>query len=203
MIRLYRSLARSIVILAFAMLLPTPVNAGAPLLLVMETIDRLVNILQTPLGADGSGVPQQRAMLRRAIKLRFDFSEMARMSLGRHWERLASRQHEFVAVFTDYMENAYLAKIESLRHTKVLYLRERVERGLAQVDTLVVVPAGENVPVNYRLHLVAGEWKIYDVSIGNVSVVENYRAQFHRILRVASFDTLLHRMQEKLAEHDG
>lgn len=203
MIRLYRSLARSIVILAFAWLLPAPVHAGAPLLLVMETIDRLVHILEMPLGADGAGVSQQRAMLRRIIKLRFDFSEMARMSLGRHWKRLASRQHEFVAVFTDYMENTYLAKIESLRHAKVVYVRERVERDLAQVDTLVVAPAGEDVPVNYRLHRVAGEWKIYDVSIGNVSQVENYRAQFYRILRVTSFDTLLHRMQEKLAEHDG
>lgn len=169
----------------------------------METIDRLVHILEMPLGADGAGVSQQRAMLRRIIKLRFDFSEMARMSLGRHWKRLASRQHEFVAVFTDYMENTYLAKIESLRHAKVVYVRERVERDLAQVDTLVVAPAGEDVPVNYRLHRVAGEWKIYDVSIGNVSQVENYRAQFYRILRVTSFDTLLHRMQEKLAEHDG
>lgn len=199
----YRSLPRSVVITAFFLFLPSPLNAGTPLESVMETIDRLVNILQAPLGADGSRVSQQRAMLRRAMKLGFDFSEMARISLGSHWERLASRQHEFVAVFTDYVENAYLTKIESLKDTRVVYVGERVERGLAQVDTKVVAPAREDIPVNYRLHLVGGEWKIFDVLIGNVSVVENYRAQFHRVLKVASFDSLLRRLQEKLAERDG
>lgn len=203
MARLSRSLLQSIVILVLLVVLPAPLYAGAPLQMVTETIERLASILEAPLGPDGSGVSQQRAMLRRAMKLRFDFSAMARISLGSYWEQLASRQHEFVGVFSDYMENAYLAKIESLKDTKVVYVRERVGGGLAQVDTKVVAPGGEDIPVNYRLHLVEGEWKIFDVLIGNVSVVENYRAQFHRILKVASFDSLLHRLQEKVAERDG
>lgn len=139
-------------------------------------------------------------MLRQALESLFDFSAMAKMSLGAHWEPQAARQAEFVYLFTKFIENVYLAKMESLKDTEVVYVRERVDRGLAQVDTKVVPPMGEDVPVNYRLHRVGREWKIYDVFIENVSVVENYRAQFHRILKVASFDELLKKLQEKLPE---
>lgn len=182
---------------------PSPLFAITPLERVKATIDRVLNILESPLNPDGTKTPQRNAMLRQALESLFDFSAMARMSLGTHWEYQADRQREFVSLFTDFMENVYLAKMESLKDTEVVYVRERVERGLAQVDTKVVPTAGEDIPVNYRLHWVGREWKIYDVLIQNVSVVENYRAQFHRILKVTSFDELLKKLQERLPERGG
>ncbi|MBI3000953.1 MAG: ABC transporter substrate-binding protein [Deltaproteobacteria bacterium] len=200
---LRRGLGCWVFIVALSWAGPSPVLAGGPLQLVRDTIDQLTNILQIPLSPDGSRTPQRSVLLHRALEVRFDFSEMARMSLGSHWERLAARQNEFVSVFTAFAEHAYLVKIESLRDMKVVYVRERVDRRVAQVDTRVEPPVGEYIPVNYRLHLVGGEWKIYDVLIGNVSVVENYRAQFQRVLRYASFDNLLKRLQENLPERES
>ena len=200
---LRRGLGCWVLVLALSWADPSSVLAGGPLQMVRDTIDQLTNILQIPLSPDGSRAPQRSALLHRALELGFDFSEMARMSLGSHWERLATRQNEFVSVFTAFAEQAYLVKIQSLKDTKVVYVRERVDHRLAQVDTRVEPPVGEHMPVNYRLHLVGGEWKIYDVLIGNVSVVENYRAQFDRVLRYASIDNLLKRLQEKLTGREG
>lgn len=199
---LRRRLGCWVLILALSWADPSPLLAGSPLQLVRDTIDQLTSILQS-LSPDGSRTPQRSVLLHRALELGFDFSEMARMSLGSHWERLAARQNEFVSVFTAFAEHAYLVKIESLKDMRVVYIRERVERRLAQVDTRVEPPVGEHIPVNYRLHLVGGEWKIYDVLVGNVSVVENYRAQFYRVLRYASFDNLLKRLQENLPAREG
>lgn len=203
MARFNRRLRCSAIVLILALSCPPAAIAATPLQIVKDTIDRLVAIVQAPLNPDGSRAEHKRALLRRTLHLRFDFSEMAKMSLGSHWSYVTPRQLEFVAVFTDLMERAYLQKIESLKDTEVVYVREQVDRDMAQVDTKIVPPVGEDIPINYRLHLVRGEWKVYDVLIGNVSVVENYRAQFHRVLKFATIETLLHKLHEKLAELEG
>jgi phospholipid transport system substrate-binding protein len=189
--------------LILALSYPSAALAATPLQVIKDTIDRLVAIVQAPLSPDGSRADYRRTLLRRALHLRFDFSEMAKMSMGNHWHYVTPKQLEFVDVFTDLLERAYLQKIESLKDTKVVYVRERVDGDVAQVDTKIVPPIGEDIPVNYRLHLVGGEWKVYDILIRNVSVVENYRAQFHRILKFATIETLLHKLHEKLAEREG
>lgn len=145
----------------------------------------------------------RRAMLREVLSPRFDFKEMARMSLGTHWDRQSGRQQEFISVFTDFVENSYLSKIESLKNTEVVYLREHVDRNFARVDTKIVPGGGEDFPVHYKLHLVGGEWKIYDVIVENISLVENYRSQFNRVLKLATFDDLLKKLQQKISAQGG
>ena len=127
----------------------------------------------------------------------FDFGEMAKRSLGSHWRTGNGKEEEFVSVFTGFVENAYMGTLESYKGEKIAYLRERVDQNLAQVDTRIVPAKGEPFPVNYRLHLVGGEWKIYDVVIDNISLVNNFRSQFNRILTTASFDDLLRKLREK------
>lgn len=88
-----------------------------------------------------------------------------------------------------------MSSIESYKNEKILYTRERVDKDFAQVNTKVITGKGDEIPIDYRLHSVGGEWKVYDVVIENVSLVNNYRSQFHRILDTASFDELLRRLQ--------
>lgn len=178
--------------------MPT-LSAATPMEEVKKTIDQALAILQDSMDAGGASKARRRAMLRDVLSLRFDFKEMARMSLGTHWNRQATRQQEFVSVFTDFVENSYVSKMESLKGTEVVYLREHVDRELAQVDTKIVPIGGDDVPVHYKLHLIGGEWKIYDVIVENVSQVGNYRSQFNRILTIATFDELLKKLQQKTA----
>ena len=182
--------------------MPTP-SAATPMEEVKKTIDQALAILQDSMQAGDTGRASRREMLRDLLSLRFDFKEMARMSLGIHWNRQPTRQQEFVSVFTDFVENSYVSKMESLKDTKVLYLREQVGRELAQVDTKIVPNGGDDVPVYYKLHLVGDEWKIYDVIVENISLVENYRSQFNRILNIATFDDLLKKLQQKISARGG
>ena len=181
-----------------------PARAGTtPTEEVQETIGRIVGVLQDPMVADGAAVAKRKAVFREVLAARFDFKEMAKRSLGNHWQSVAARQQEFVSVFTNFIERVYVGKIDSLKDTKIAFVRERIEGGVAQVDTQIVPAKGDDFPMNYRLHLVGGKWKIYDVIVENISLVGNYRSQFDRILASASFDELLKKLQEKTSAQGG
>lgn len=168
-----------------------------------ETINRIIGVLQDRNGAVEIDRSKHREGLRQVLSRRFDFKEMAKMSLGAHWNRRPESQQEFVAVFSDFVESSYLIKMESLSNTKIIYVREQVDRALAQVDTRIVPSKGDEIPILYKLRLVGSEWKIYDVLIDNISLVENYRSQFNRILASATFDDLIKILQQKVPAKGG
>ena len=133
------------------------------------------------------------------IYQRFDFTEMARRSLGPEWRRrTAEEQKEFVALFTKLLERVHLNTIESYNGEKVQYLNERAENSGAQVDTKITDNKGREFSVNYRLHDVNGDWKIYDVVVEDVSLVNNYRAQFSRVLAKSSYAELVNTIKETI-----
>jgi phospholipid transport system substrate-binding protein len=172
------------------------VFADAPLESVKKTVERVIQVLQQP-GISDARKAETRQTIRGILLPRFDFDEMARRSLGSHWKELDGRQKEFVSAFTNFMENSYLSALESYKGEKVVYLRERVEQDFAEVNTEIIPTKGEPVSVNYRLHLLEGDWKVYDVVVENISLVNNFRSQFNRFLAGASIDELLKRLREK------
>ena len=175
-------------------LAPGVVYADTPMEQLRETIQQ---VMLTMNGAETRGAPELRDKLRDALMPRFDWFEMAKQALGKHWSAIPSRQHEFVAVFAEFLGNSYIGKIGSYKDEKIVFVHESIEKNLAQVDTRIIPSKGEPTSVNYRLHRVEGEWKIYDVVVEDISVVANYRSQFSRILANGSFDELIKRLKEK------
>ena len=169
------------------------VYADAPMAQLQEAIQQ---VMLTMNGAVKNGDPELREKLRDALMPRFDWFEMARQALGKHWTAIPSRQHEFVAVFAEFLGNSYVGKIGSYKDEKIVFVHESIEKNLAQVDTKIIPSKGDPTSVNYRLHRVEGEWKIYDVVVEDISVVANYRSQFNRILANGSFDDLIRRLKE-------
>ena len=195
-----RYLTLGLMILAVWASEPLKVFGATPTEQIKETVEQVLGILQNP-GVGGES--ERKETLREVLAPRFNFKEMARMSLGSHWNRQAERQQEFVSVFTDFIEGTYVGRIESLKDTKIVYVREQVDGGFAQVDTRLIPSKGDDIPIRYKLHLVGEEWKIYDVVIDKISLVENYRSQFNRILTVATFDDLLKKLQQKISARGG
>jgi phospholipid transport system substrate-binding protein len=95
------------------------------------------------------------------------------------------------------LEKTYAERIDLYEGQKVVYTRETIEKNYADVGTKVVSKKGESYTVDYKLHLVDGKWRIYDVVAENISLVNNYRSQFHRVIVNSSFEELLKRMKEK------
>src|SRR6266542_2773504 len=155
------------------------VAAGVPGDQVRQTTDKLLAILKDPQLKGESKKNERRDKLKELIYQRFDFTEMARRSLGSEWRRRSlEEQKEFVKLFTGLLERAYLDNIESYNGEKFQYLKEQEDNNHAQVDTKIIDHKGQEFSINYRLHKVNGDWKVYDVVIAEISLVNNYRSQF-------------------------
>jgi phospholipid transport system substrate-binding protein len=174
------------------------VLARTPTEQIKETIEQ---VLATVNGSAKVSEQERQIILRNALMPRFDWAEMARQALGKHWNAEPGRQREFVSVFAEFLGNSYIGKIGAYKDEKILFVREAVEKNLAQVDTKIVPSKGDSMSVNYRLHFVRGEWKVYDVVIEDISLVQNYRSQFNRILAKGSFDDLLNRLRAKNSDN--
>lgn len=173
-------------------------SAGQPAEQLRRTIDNLLVVLKSPDVKDEAQARERRQKLREIVYPRFDFTEMAKRALGAHWQRRSpEEQKEFVKLFTGILEDAYLDTIESYKGEKIQYLNEKQDKNFAQVDTRIFDAKGQEYSVNYRLHDSGGDWKVYDVIVENISLVNNYRSQFNRVLGKSSYEELISAMKEK------
>ena len=183
-------------ILSFAY--ASSLSAGVPTDQLRGTIDRILEILQDEDLKSDHKRQARRSLLRSAISTRFDFTEMAKRSLGAEWRRRTpQQQREFVELFTDLLQDAYIADIESYQGEKVVFTQERLDREYAKVESLLANARGATYTMNYRLHLIDKEWRVYVVVIENVSIVNNYRSQFNRIISRWSYEEVVRRMKDK------
>lgn len=198
--------AKKIFALALILLVSVPGTSegGIPSDQVRQTADKVLLILQDPRLKAPDKKNERRNQLRQVIAARFDFAEMAKRSLGQHWQaRSAEEQRQFVQLFSDLLERSYADQIESFNGEKIFYGRENQDGNHAQVDTRIVTSKGEEFSVHYKLHDVDREWKVYDVVIENISLVNNYRSQFNRVLAGASFAEFLRKLRGKQFDATG
>jgi phospholipid transport system substrate-binding protein len=80
------------------------------------------------------------------------------------------------------------ANSASLRRIDFIFIQEKVQRDLGEAATKVVPTRGGTTSVDYRLHQVHDQWKIYDIVVEDISLVGDYRSQFNRILSNDIFD---------------
>ena len=139
--------------------------------------------------------------MRQIVYPLFDFNEMAMRSLGANWRRLSPEQRkEFVSTFTALLEKTYADQIDLYEGQKVVYGAESIDGNFAQVDSRIIDKNNQTYSVVYRLHRVDNKWRIYDVVAENISLVNNYRSQFNRVIAKSSFEELLRIMKQQLGE---
>jgi len=190
--------------LVLLFLIPYPAGAGIPADQLRQTTDKVLLILQDPRLKSPDKKTERRDQLRQLISARFDFHEMAKRSLGRHWQRISTEdQNQFLQLFTDLLERSYTDKIEAFNGEKIVFGRENQDHDHAEVDTRIVTKKGETFSVNYKLFAAKREWKVYDVVIEDISLVNNYRSQFDRILTNSSFQEFLRKLREKQFDAPG
>jgi phospholipid transport system substrate-binding protein len=198
MIRWSRVAAVGFLYLFFSILLPAPARAGGPTDQVRGTVDKVLTIVRSSHPTSKAQMEAQRAQLVEVIYPRFDFAEMAKRSLGRHWAgRTPDEQREFVTIFAAMLGRSYADNIESYTSQNVLYTRESEDQNYAQVDTKIVTENRPPLSINYKLQSVDKVWKVYDLVIEDISVVNNYRSQFDRVIARSSFEELVRVMKEK------
>jgi phospholipid transport system substrate-binding protein len=174
---------------------------------VKSVIDQSIVVFK-----DQQIAPAAREQKLRAIaESHFDFNEMAKSAIGYHWKTLTpAQQSEFVPLFTTFIEDAYLSRIESYSVEKI---NQQIQSSMIQFtrqtndgpdyaevfSTVVLKDQKDPIAVNYEMRRDGNEWKIYDITIDAISVIANYRNQFNRVLNNDGYDKLVNIMRQKTA----
>ena len=188
---------RVFLVVTWVVLTVVPGYAGAPTDSMKATIDEILRIIREKELKQPGKAEERRQLLEQVVGARFDYQEMSRRALGASWNALSDQEkQEFVSLFRTLLTNSYADKIETYSGEGVQYLNERTEKDYAEVRTKVLSGKTE-IPLDYRLINKADEWRVYDVVVDGVSLVNNYRGQFTKILRASSYSDLVDQLRKK------
>jgi len=166
---------------------------------VKKTVDEVVRIVSDKEMKKNS--QKRRQALKKTISVIFDYGEMAKRSLGKHWnQRTAAEKKQFTELFATLLENSYADKIESYNNEKIVYIKDTLEGDYSEVKSKVVTAKRDEFTLDYRLMNQNGKWMVYDVVIEGVSLVSNYRSQFNRIITTNGYPELVKKLQNKNTE---
>jgi phospholipid transport system substrate-binding protein len=192
-----RAIGSMLAWLLLLVMMPADASAGTATEAVRTTIDEVFRILGDKDLKQPSRADERRKLLEKTVGARFDYQEMSRRSLGAPWNQLADKdKHEFVDLFRTLLTNTYADRVESYSGEGVQYLNERMEKDYAEVRTKIQSGKTE-IPMDYRLINKNSDWRVYDVVVDGVSLVNNYRGQFSKILRTSSYPELVDQLRKK------
>ena len=188
-------------LLILLLIFPPFAYSAAPSDTVKEHVNKVLEVLRDPAlkGEPGRKVKQEK--IRSISEKLFDFTELSKRSLGQNWNKLnADQQEEFIKLFKSLLETVYADKITSYTDERIIFKEEiALSEKTVEVPTAIVTKTSE-IPINYRLLQEKGRWKVYDVVIEGVSLVNNYRTQFREILANKTPETLLDILRKKVGE---
>ena len=195
-----KSLTRFVVcfVLAAAGLLTEATRAGVPTEQIRQATDKVIALASDPALKGAAKLTERRQKMRAEISDRFDWTALARGTLGDFWAKVPeAQQQEFTGLFRILLERTYIKKIEGYAGEKVEYTGETVEDPAATVNTEIVTTQQTRIPLTYKMHRRDASWQVEDVFIENVSLLENYRAQFTEQLKQGAFVDLLKQLKAK------
>jgi len=184
---------------------------AAPAMGPRETVEtaviRVINLTQDiePAAKPESAAPRpttdKRTEIRKIARDLFDFEEVTRRTLSRHWAaRTQEERTEFVALFTELLERSYINRVEAYAGENITYIGEAIDANYATVRSKIITDRRSELTLDYRMHLRDGRWRVYDLQVDGVSFVSTYRSQFDRIIQAESYTALLERMRKKSFE---
>ena len=173
--------------------------AGGPTEGVRKTTDKLIAIVSDPALKEPDKARERATRIREAVDEIFDWKEMSKRTLARHWKKRTEREkEEFIDLFGKLLERTYMDKAEGYSGEKVLYVGERVDGNYGIVVVKIVTKKDTEILVKYKLKKKGGKWLVYDISIEGVSLVNNYRKQFNSIITRSSYKDLIKKLRRKV-----
>lgn len=130
-----------------------------------------------------------------------DYGELSKRTLADQWEKLSKKQQaDFVAEFKKMIQRTYVKRFDAGKEFTIDYTGEKRTEADGTVTVPSTIRSGRSeAKVEYALRTAAGKWLAFDVVIDDVSMVRNYRKQFHDIMSKDGFPGLMDRIRKKNA----
>ena len=166
------------------LLLPAPGLPSQPMDEIKGRIDQVISILKDPTDKEPSQISLRREKIWKIIIDIFDFEEMSRRAAAQYWKNFnREEQKRYSELFAKLLGNAYIDKIlKEYKGEQVAYLSQEMSAEAKAVIHTKISRAGVETKILYSMYRGDSVWKVYDVTIEGVSLVQNYRSQFSKIL---------------------
>jgi phospholipid transport system substrate-binding protein len=191
-------LLRVSILFFLTLVMALPTLAVQPMEQIRETTDKIISIVGDPALKSPEKANERKRLIRQAVDERFDWEEMSRRSLARHWKRRTEEEKkEFIYLFGKLLERTYLEQVGNYSGEKVLYLNETIdEKGFGDVSVKIITKQETEIPVRYKVKKNGDGWYVYDISVEGRSLINNYRKQFEQM----PYNKLIQQLKAKVAQ---
>ncbi|MCH9689577.1 MAG: ABC transporter substrate-binding protein [Gammaproteobacteria bacterium] len=171
----------------------------SPVPMLKKTADNIVDVLDKNKAQLKNKPIVLQQTVRDYLLPHIDVRGMARSVLGRAaWVRASNDEKtRFTKAFTELVVRTYSAPLAEYSDEKIMFLPERVAPSgrFTRVNSVIIRPSGQKIPLSYSLVLKKDTWKIYDFSVEGVSLLQSFKTQFGQILRVSNMDSLINELE--------
>lgn len=185
----------------FLLYAPIPLQAAeTPMVTIEIAVSQVMKVLNDPALEGDNHKIEKHNKIWKVVDDAFDYNRLSRQALGKNWSRITpAEQKEFTHLFSRFLGQVYIDKLTAFSVSNVSYVKQiQLSDTVSEVRTEVKT-SDTVVPISYRLSLNEGDWRIYDVIVEGVSLLNNYRSQFRNILAKKSMADLLVQLRKKVS----
>ena len=187
------------ILLMSLMIFPFSASAQPPLETIQTQVNKVLEVLRDPVLKAESAKETREKKVWTLIDGVFDYTELSKRTLAQHWRTFTpEQQKEFTQLFGKLLGTVYMDRIMAYTNEKVVFAKAtNLSEDTTEVQSEVVT-ATKSIPIHYRMISRDGSWKVFDVVVEGISLVQNYRSQFRDILSKQSPQDLLKILREKV-----
>ena len=179
--------------------------ATSPVPMLEQTADQIIDTLDKNKGNLKANPLFVQRTVRENLLPHIDVKGMARSVLGRNaWTRATPEERDrFTQAFSKLVVRTYAAPLAEYSNEKIMFLPERAAPSgrFTRVNSVIIRANGQKIPLSYSLVLKSGTWKVYDLSVEGVSLLQSFRTQFGQILKMTNMDALIMQLNKQNNPH--
>lgn len=200
MIQLLRILGRFVVLLAFVSAASSALAQETPEALVKRVSEETLKTIKSDPQIQAGNQQRIRDLIETKLLPNFDFDRMTALAMGRNWRSANPEQRKRLTdEFRTLLVRTYSGALNTYRDETIDYkpLRMNPSDTDVTVRTAVNRSSGAPVQIDYSMEKTPSGWKAYDVIVGGVSLVTNYRDEFNNTIQASGVDGLIKTLADK------
>jgi phospholipid transport system substrate-binding protein len=178
----------------------TPPDAAAPDVLVKTVTLEVVDLIAKDKEIQSGNRAKLIELISAKVLPHFNFPAMTALAMGQSWNKATPDQKKrLTEEFRTLLVRTYASALAAYSDQKLEFrpLRAKPTETDVTVNVRVLQPGSQPVPIDYNMEKTSSGWKVYDVMVGGVSLVANYRTEFNNAVRDAGIEGLIKNLQTK------
>ncbi len=176
----------------------------SPMKVIQSAYNELISVLNDPAYQGDAAKEKRRQKITELAKRIFDFRKISLLALGKNAKKFTRTEfNEFSEIFSQLLENSYIAKIETYKDAKVKFDKERLLTPRKAIVETIVTYNDKKIPITYRLYKKRDTWRGYDVLVEGISLIKNYRTQFNELMAREKPTDVIKLVKKKLEEQSS